>query len=159
MVNLVKTLSEKFPAEVNALINDRFIIITTGAMLVIFPFVFMYRGKRQGWNEYNRWKKSLHCRRAHTICSTRYVLEHLNHRVEIRFNYTCNNFKVSMGRETICMLISMTVVMTYNKSNICCLIKSDIKVLPKSAFAIRPETTCYPGKSFWERFWQLMLVM
>lgn len=87
-------------------------------------------------------RRKLHCRRAHTICSTQCVLEHLNRRVEIRFNYTCNNFKVSMGRETICMLISMTVVMTCNKSNICCLIKSDIRVLPKSAFAIRLETTC-----------------
>lgn len=74
----------------------------------------------------------------HLVC----VLEHLNHRAEIRFNYTCNNFKVSMGRETICMLISMTVVMTCNKSNICCMIKSDIRALPQSVFAIHPESTC-----------------
>lgn len=70
------------------------------------------------------------------------VLEHLNQRAEIRFNYTCNNFWVSMGPETICMLISMTAVMTCNKGNICCLIKSDIRALQQSAFAICPETTC-----------------
>lgn len=43
------------------------------------------------------------------------VLGHLNHRAEIRFNYTCNNFSVSIGPETIYMLISMTAVMTCNK--------------------------------------------
>lgn len=84
------------------------------------------------------------CSYVHTIfsppcvLSSVCVLEHLNHRVEIRFNYTCNNFEVSKGLETICMLISLTAVMACNKGNICCLIKSDIRVLPQSAFAICP---------------------
>lgn len=73
-----------------------------------------------------------------TIFSTTCVLEHLNHRLESRFNYTRNNFRVSMGREAICMLISVTAVMTCNKSNICCLIKSDIRALPKSSLRYSP---------------------
>lgn len=48
---LGKNCARKFPPEINALINDTFIIITTGAMLIMFPFVFMYRGKRQERNE------------------------------------------------------------------------------------------------------------
>lgn len=87
------------------------------------------------------------------------VLEHLNHRGEIRFNYTCNNFQVPIGPETICMLISMTAAMTCNKDNICCLIKPDIRTLQQSAFAICPEITCQPRNSFWEVFWHLVLVM
>lgn len=52
-----------------------------------------------------------------TICSPHCVcvLQHLNHREEIRFNYTCNNFQVSEGLEAIYMLILMTAVMTCNK--------------------------------------------
>lgn len=43
--------------------------------------------------------------------------------------------------------------MTSNKSNICSLIESDLRVLPKSAFAIHPGIICLPRKSFWEAIW------
>lgn len=67
------------------------------------------------------------------------------------FNYTCNNFKVSLDRETICMLITMTVVIAENKSYSCSLIGPDILALPQSAFAVDAETTfgrwkLFPGR-------------
>ena len=36
----------------------------------------------------------------------------LNHSEGIKFNYTCNNLMVSLGPETIYMLIGLTVIMT-----------------------------------------------
>lgn len=76
------------------------------------------------------------------------VLEHLNHRAQIMFNYTCNNFQISLDRETICMLITMTVVIAENKSYSCSLIRSDISALPQSAFAVYAETTPWRWKLF-----------
>lgn len=89
-------------------------------------------------------------RHAHhyPACISVCVLEHLNHRAEIMFNYTCNNFKVSLDRETICMLITMTGVIAENKSYSCSLIRPDISALPLSAFPVDAETTCWRWKLF-----------
>lgn len=81
-------------------------------------------------------------------CISVCVLEHLNHRAGIMFNYTCNNFKVSLDRETICMLITMTGVIAENKSYSCSLIRPDISALPLSAFPVDAETTCWRWKLF-----------
>lgn len=76
------------------------------------------------------------------------VLEHLNHRAQIMFNYTCNNFQISLDRETICMLITMMVVIAENKSYSCSLIRSDISALPQSAIAVYAETSLWCWKLF-----------
>ena len=45
-------------------------------------------------------------------CRTSHVGPSLNHSEGIKFNYTCNNLMVSLGPETIYMLIGLTVIMT-----------------------------------------------
>lgn len=113
------------------------------------------REKKENGLAFNRGSSSVCAcaRHAHhyPACISVCVLEHLNHRAEIMFNYTCNNFKVSLDRETICMLITMTGVIAENKSYSCSLIRPDISALPLSAFLVDTETTCWRWKLFSQR--------